>query len=281
MARLHSRPSAGTIEFCYIPTPPLAQEPKRRRKRRPPGIVAIITIAAVASILVCTLLVGPVKKKASRLIASAFSVQQIVVEGAGDAQIEAVARRCLESLGCTIFSATAERIKRALSSIPTVKDVSVSRRFPSTLIVNITPRVPSFRVWVHGHWEPLSRDGVLLASARIKEPQSLPAIKGLKLQSPADGARVQSDFFPDLVRFVDQIAQSTGLLSSGTIIDCSDPMEVKVVRPGGSCPVLFSLENVTSQIRKYKAAKPVLSQLAKRFSVVDLRFKGQVVLKKR
>lgn len=155
----------------------------RRRLHRLIGVAA--TAAAVATVVLSTR-------------TALLDVDHVVVRGA-DADVVAsvveAASRAGASTGTPLLDVDPGRVARAVESVPAIADASVARRWPATIIVQVTPRIP---VAVIGG-ALVAADGVVVAVGTLgtAPPSTVPLVALDGVTAPASaGERIDA---PDLL----------------------------------------------------------------------------------
>jgi len=269
------------IAFYYRPS--LAKPPVKKRHSRtwPKGIVSIVAVSIVAAALAAVMLFAPTRAAVSKLFSSLFAVRQIVVETAGDLDTSSIFDGCSNSLGRSLFGVSARDVADVFDPAPSVKSVAFKRLFPSTLVVNVQERKPRFVTKLDGRWWGLSDDGVILSSPSGRGAVSLPSVQGLRFDANRPGGRVKSVFFTDLVALCDSLsALAPEHFGADSRIEVVDRIEVQIWPSAGEPALVFSLKEPKRQIQKYLLATPEIARHKGKFRYVDLRFRGQIVLRK-
>lgn len=269
------------IAFCYRPS--LDKLPVRKRQSRtwPKGIVSIVAVSIVAAVLVAVMLFAPTRMALSKLFSSIFAVRQIVVETTSDLNTGSALNGCSSSLGRSLFSVSAQEITDLFESMPSVRDVEFKKLFPSTLVVSVRERTPRFTVRLDGKWWGISDDGVILSLPSGRAGASQPSVEGLEFDCNRPGGKVKNAFFTDLVVLCDSMSTlAPGHLGPDSRIEVVDRIEVLVLPEDGKPALVFSLKEPKRQIQKYVLAAPEIARHKGAFGIVDLRFRGQIVLRK-
>jgi cell division protein FtsQ len=156
----------------------------RRRLHRIIGVAA--TVAAVAAVVLSTQ-------------TPLLDLDHVVVRGAGADVVPAVVEAASSagaSTGTPLLDVDPGRVARAVESVPAIADASVVRRWPGTIIVQVTPRIP---VAVVGG-ALVAADGVVVAvgtSPSTAPPSTVPLVALDGVAAPAGaGERVDA---PDLL----------------------------------------------------------------------------------
>jgi len=245
------------IDFCYRPALPRPPVKKRHSRTWPKGIASFVAVGAVGGALVGLMLFAPTRTVLGKLLSSLFSVRQIVIEVPGDLDASRVMSSCSGSIG----SATVKKL------------------YPSTLVVTVQGRRARFVTKLGDRSFGLSEDGVLVPLPRGRGAGRLPSIQGLTFSKAALGGKVREKFLPDLVSLCDSL-RALGYLGPRSRVKVVDQIEVRVWPHAGVPALIFSLHEFNRQIHKYLMAKDFMARQKGGFRSVDLRFKGQIVLKK-
>ncbi len=274
----HDRtPGWEGIDFCYRPQSPKLSVKRRKRRPWPKGIASLVTVGVVGTAVAGLVLFAPTRSLICRLMNSVFSVRQVVIEAPHDLDSMEAASSCLDKLGRSLLDISQREMRKAIAEIPSVKSVKVRKVYPSTLVVDIQVRRPMFVVELGGELLGLSADGVLLPVPR--EARELPTLTGLRFTKASPGGRITADYFSRLVSFCESLS-AAGQLGPGSRIKVVDQMEVYIFGATGGPGLIFSLDEFDRQIGKFSRANGFLGSRKEECSFVDLRFKGQIVLRK-
>jgi len=131
---------------------------------------------------------------------SAFSVDEVQVEGGSAATQEAVAAEVRQAVGeRSLLDLDADAIVAQLRALPAIQDATVDRAFPHRLDVRITPEVPV------GRLPAGSRDAIVASSGRVValvprgRSAGLPLLAAAPAEVPAPGRRVTAPFVLDQI----------------------------------------------------------------------------------
>lgn len=269
------------IAFCYRPSPGKPPIKMRHSRTWPKGIVSVLTVGIVAAALLAVLLFAPTRAAVSKLFTSFFAVRQVVIETSGDLNTGGIAGGFSSSLGRSLLDISAQDVAAAFDLVPRVRSTACRRLFPSTLVVSVQERKPRFVTELDGRWWGLSEDGVVLSLPGGRERTPLPSVKGLTFDCSRPGGRVENVYFPDLVALCDSLSTlAPELLGPASRILVRDRIEVRVWPRTGDPALVFSLKDPERQIRKYVVATSEIDSQKGEFISVDLRFGGQIVLRK-
>jgi cell division protein FtsQ len=165
-----------------VETPPAASPPvplPRRRSLLPRrrwvriliGVGALAVAVAVGWLL---------------LFSSVFGVSRVVVSGGSDAVTAEVRRQAAISPGEPLLRVDAGDVAdRIVTRVPNLEQVTVTRDWPRTLRVQVTPRRPLLAVQTPSGWALLDREGVVVTTVTAP-PAALPTLPDAG--SPAAGA---------------------------------------------------------------------------------------------
>ncbi|HUT03584.1 MAG TPA: FtsQ-type POTRA domain-containing protein [bacterium] len=268
------------IDFCY--RPPLPRPPVKKRHSRtwPKGIASLVTVGAVGGALVGLMLFAPTRAVLGKLFDSLFSVRQILIEAPGDIDTTQAASSCLGNIGRSLLDVSVGDMRSEFASMPSVKSATVKKLYPSTLVVNVQGRRARFVTELKGRGWGLSDDGVLVPLPSELAAAGLPSLQGLTFSNVGLGGKVQEEFLPDLVSLCDSLL-ALGYLGPHSRVEVVDQIEVRVWPHAGGTALVFSLDAFNGQIHKYVMAKDYVARQKGEFRSVDLRFRGQIILRKK
>ena len=136
------------------------------------GKAALIVVAAAGAVALYRIV--------DRWVRSApeFAVTEIVIEGEdriGEPELLAVADL---ALGDNVFARSPEAVRTALMDHPWIADVTVTRRLPGTLRIDVREHEAAALLIV-GDIYLISDDGVVIKQAEAGDPTDLPVITGV------------------------------------------------------------------------------------------------------
>ncbi|MCD6327120.1 FtsQ-type POTRA domain-containing protein, partial [bacterium] len=251
---------------------------ERERPRRHIG--SMLVVASLLLGLTGVLLVPSARARVSGLFTSQFSIRQIILVGKDGFDMSEVTSCCLSNMGRSLITSSSDEILERVGRLPSVKGVSLRKQLPSTMIIYLQPREPRFKTMREDKLCGISEDGYILSAQDRGQFESLPALSGLTYSHTDNITRVRNEYFSDIVRLCNMFndASSESRLGPEAVIEAVDKLEVRV-RPTKAGPVLiFSLDDCDRQMKKYRKAIPTLAEYTSKSKIVDLRFRGQIVL---
>lgn len=216
-----------------------------------------------------------------------FAVQDIEVKTDGVLAREQLKRWAGVRLGENLLALDLARVKRDLEMVSLIKSVAVERVLPHTLRLRVTERDPLAQVYilqtatdgkatlavVH-----LDADGFVMAPIEPGQRATpvtqtndiLPVIAGLKPADLGAGRRVDSAQARAALQLISAFERSpmAGLVDLRTI-DVSSP-QILQVTTGQGCMVVFAVEDLDAQLRRWRAIQDRAVQLGKAISSLDL-----------
>ncbi|WP_053203073.1 cell division protein FtsQ/DivIB [Jiangella muralis] len=181
-----------------------AARARRQRLRRLLGLLLALLGLAVVSGLVW--LVG---------WSSVLSVKSVSVEGVPSSLSEDVLSRADAPMGTPLARVDTGAIADRVAELPEAASVDVRRSWPSTLTIDVTPRVPVAAVSAEGSWWNVDETGALFGASDSR-PDDLPV-----LTAPGDDSSSDVD---DAVRAAG-VTVLTGLPDS--LYDLVDTVEAR------------------------------------------------------
>ncbi len=246
---------------------------RRRHSRRR----AHLRIAVVAVVAVTLGTSGGASGARWLLTSPRFRVATIDVRGADRISGERVVQVAGLVPGTNVFRVDPRAVVARVEAMPEIRRAELIRELPNRLTLVIEERRPF--TLVHGdrlHW--LDEDGHVIGDARQAVATSVPVIGGLTEDEIASMASGPTP------RVRDALALIRTLLRNGSRL-VADISEIDVGHGDG--PVLYTMDGVEIRLGsddwtdRLARLEGVLAQIAgqdSRVSVVDLRFRDQVVL---
>ncbi len=215
------------------------------------------------------------------LTSNAFLLQKIDVHGNRILKNEEIRSQLKIGKGVRLTDVELGQIEATLRKNPFVRSVLVSRRFPSTLDIEIEEREPVAYISGQSKMWMVDEEGVLLPSLKGSRALDLPVIVGMKKFPEKMGARIQND----------RILQAIWLLAATRTLDKnlfyqidnisysrSRGMVVYLTKP--FLPLYFGKD---LNVRQIEYVRAILSKLKRERRLastryIDLRFERQVVV---
>jgi cell division protein FtsQ len=158
---------------------------------------------------------------------------------------------------------------------PRVREASVRRRLPGTIVVEIAERVPCVIVRADRDYL-VDAEGAVLAPA-AGSGETLPVLTGVEAQGGALSARGLIDL-ADGIELVAAIRQvGFPALSAIDHIDLADPDDAVIVPVAGLPLVHAGRRDAAGRLHRWHLVAPDMAQRWQELQYVDLRAEGQVV----
>jgi len=159
---------------------------------------------------------------------------------------------------------------------PRVRDASLRRRLPGTILVEIAERVPCVIVRADRDYL-VDAEGVLIAQAAPGTRSDLPVLTGIEVVAGALTARGAGDLAAgiELVAAIRQVGFPA--LSAVDHVDLSDPDDAVIVPVTGRPLVHAGRRDAVGRLRRWHLVAPDMAQRWPELEYVDLRAEGQVV----
>ncbi len=145
-----------------------------------------------------------------KYVMPSFSSPKVTVTGQKDYTAEEIARMLLPMNSTSWFDFDVEQAVSILSSEAGIEHVSVEKKFPDKIYVNVTEREPVAVTFVMdgGHTAPvqIDKNGVLFSGKKnaVNEQESiLPIVSGIPVEYMSKGMRIPAKYRP----LIDQISK--------------------------------------------------------------------------
>ena len=145
-----------------------------------------------------------------KYVMPSFSSPKVTVTGQKDYTAEEIARMLLPMNSTSWFDFDVEQAVSLLSSEAGIEHVSVEKKFPDKIYVNVTEREPVAVTFVMdgGHTAPvqIDKNGVLFSgkkNAANEQESILPIVSGIPVEYMSKGMRIPAKYRP----LIDQISK--------------------------------------------------------------------------
>ena len=205
-----------------------------------------------------------------------FSVDSLVVSGNRTlSRADVVAAAGLRT-GVSLLSLDLAAVRAQLARHPWVREASVRRRLPGTVLVEIAERVPC--VIVRSDRDLLvDETGAVLAAVANGARADLPVLTGVETLAGALSARGAADTAAG-IELVSAI-RTAGFpaLDAVAAIDLADPDDAVIVPVSGRPLVHAGRRDAVARLRRWRLVAPDMAERWPELEYVDLRAEGQVV----
>ena len=121
-----------------------------------------------------------------------FKTDTITINGATVYPPDIIIEKSGVSEGGSLFGVSAERIAANLEKeLPYVGEVSIERKLPSTLIINITETKEAAAISFEGAYVLLNSEGKILSTDAILTRDDIPVVKGVTVVNPVKGGKAE------------------------------------------------------------------------------------------
>ena len=248
----------------------------RRRRARTRKYLGRVLPLVVAAALAATV-VGFVARWL--LTSPRFAVTRVDVIGTTRVSTDRIAEAAAVPSGVSLFRVDPAAVIARVEAIPEIRRADVVRTLPDRVAIVVEERKPFTLVHADGlHW--IDEDGRVLGEERQAVAPDVPVISGL---TEADVAAMRTAPNPKIqagLALIRTLLRQKSTLAAGI-------SEIDVGRSDG--PVLFTVDGVEVRLGnegwedRLARLEGVLGQVAaqdRRISMVDLRFRDRVVLKR-
>lgn len=200
----------------------------------------------------------------------------IEIEGARNADVEALRAAARDALDGNLFGADLDRVAQAVRRHAWVGRVQVQRRLPGTLVVRIEESVPCALLVLHGEAFLIDTAGARIDRYRPRYAAwSFPVLRGLDGLPTAERLRRCRRAASELARLQ---SGAPALYERLTEADLSDPGVVVLLLEGIPERLRAAPEDWTRNLDSYLALRPLLIERHAALQYVDLRWNGRLAV---
>ncbi len=203
-----------------------------------------------------------------------FDLRDIEVNGNHHISTEEIEHVSGFSIGENLLTTPIDRARTALSSLPWLKDISIKRRYPHTLVITVQERAPIAVTAVphERHLLVIGEGGMIVQRTTEMDPQAL-AVFGADLTGADLGSCFVDDRVTSTLEYIYKKDFEGGILRR---IDFSDSTRVTLQGEGDVTIMLGALDGIEKRIDAAAALLDTID-LAK-YRSIDLRFGGEAIL---
>jgi cell division protein FtsQ len=271
------------VKSYYRPDYDAHQAPYHRARRRRLLFTALGRGAAIGAVVALLGVgaaawnaLGPGWVRARLASLRLFTLESVAVSGnktLGRADVVGAAGL---RVGESLIGLDLEGVRAKLASHPWVREASVRRRLPGTIVVEIVERVPC--AVVRGDRDLLVDDeGAVLASSAAGSRGDLPVLTGVETAGDTLTARGAADVAAglELVAAIRQVGFPA--IAAVAAIDLADPDDALIVPVSGRPVVHAGRRDAAGRLGRWRLVAPDMAARWPELEYVDLRAEGQVV----
>ena len=206
-----------------------------------------------------------------------FELKNINITSDGRLPPEFFCERAGLQVGTNLFALDFDVLRRKLEDVPLVESVTIVRKLPDTLNINVIERVAVAQVRWNPHALPflVDRHGVIMPTTR--SGQSLPMIEGLNPKNLRPGDRVENPGIRqclDILAEADQLSLGSQVAFSSFDIRYPDFVTAVV---NGEITVRFPLHSGREKLVRLVSVLQIAKEQGRRLKTIDLTPDGRNV----
>ena len=203
-----------------------------------------------------------------------FHAKHIIVLGNSNIKESEVGKYSQEVLDKNIYLVNTHKIEADYLTNPYIKSIKVSRKFPRTLIYQITERKAVASIKFTGGFAVIDDFGSVLKTTQDINDIVKPLINGIKVNEIIVGEEIKTEDINNLKAGLDTLSnvKSAQLLNNISQIDISDPKNMYMNTPQGITLLLGEGKDLNEKMR---VLNKILIDLFERkiySGYVDMRF---------
>jgi cell division protein FtsQ len=208
-----------------------------------------------------------------------FLVRQITVRGTSRLTTSEVEALVADLRHDNILRANLGLYRQELLHSPWIGAATLHRELPSTVVVDVTERVPMALAHLGDRLYLVDRAGVIIdESGPQYRDLDLPVIDGLAAPLVTAGSAVDAWRVYLVARFLSALAAAPALRARVAQIDVSDPHDIVVLLEGDSTLVRVGDEQFVDRLQRYLTVAPALCARLSGLEYVDVRFTNLFVM---
>jgi cell division protein FtsQ len=197
----------------------------------------------------------------------------LLLTGAEHASRRAIEGVFAEDFGRSVYLVPIGERRLTLKTVDWVKDATVARIWPNTLVARIAERKPvAFVTLASGRPSLIDEEGVILPPARDRFP--LPVLAGVKASDPIAERRER---VARLLRFMKQVGEAGNEISE---VDVSDRDNLKARQPyeGRMVTLLLGDRNFQTRYQNFRNHIAEIKRKLPGASTLDLRLEDRITV---
>ena len=199
------------------------------------------------------------------------------VEISGNSQLQRDQIMALAGLGknVNIFKANLKQAQNKVALNPLVKDVDITRRLPTTIVINITERKAIGLVLNPGHFIAVGEEGYCLALVEDLASINLPIITGVQATNNSPGQKINDEKLEVALAYL--LAMPLGMRATVSEINVSDVNNIRVFTIDQTEVRLGDVTRIGDKIKLYQEV--IGQKYSGKIQYIDISYKGNPVMK--
>lgn len=254
---------------------------RRCRRRIRFALIAgglIAGVALGAALVAGGVFIGSGWLRARVAALSLFRIETVQVHGNRTLPTHMVLEAAGLQTGGSLLGLDLEAARARLKSHPWIREASLCRRLPATLLLEISERVPLVVVRADRDYL-VDGEGVVVAPLELGSPPQLPLLTGVEVAAGALTARGGEALRAGLELIAAIRATGFPALEAVSHLDLADPDDARIVPLTGRPLIHAGRGDAAARLRRWRLVAPDLAQRWPELEYVDLRAEGQIVAK--
>lgn len=203
-----------------------------------------------------------------------FHTKNIIILGNSDIKETEARELSAVNLEKNIYFVNTEKIESNYMQSPKIKSITVKRKFPRTLIYQITERKAIATLKFTGGFAIIDDSGVVLKTTSNINEIVKPLINGIQLSEIVVGRQITSKDIEKLTAGLDALSnvKSAQLLNNISQIDLSDPLNMHMITPQGIIVLLGEGKEMNEKMRVLNKILIDLFERSIYSGYIDMRF---------
>lgn len=178
--------------------------------------------------------------------------------------------------GKSIFQISLAEVTEKLKEHPWIKDVSIRRELPSTLIINLVERIPALSVHSNGKEYLVDEEGFILGLNQGDVPD-LPVVYGLDIKELNTGERIEDQGFHASLAIKKELSYTPWIDSTSFWIEVENKKDIILHLKGFR--IKLGNGDYREKLYRFHAIIEDLKKRDVKYREIDLRFKDQVIVR--
>lgn len=205
----------------------------------------------------------------AKLLARQFRLQEIIVTGNYHLDAEDIVKSLHIGKGDPILNVHSRNIDHELNQNPWIKNVSVKKQLPGTLLIDIEEAVPKALLRVAKKMYLIDRDGAILEEIKADGMLFLPVINGISTKNRKG--------ISEAMKLVDVLNRKHVFADRESVEIGIEPYGLTMNIDGEFIKVGYG--RYAEKFERWTALEPEIRRRGEPIKYVDLRFKDSVIIK--
>jgi len=198
-----------------------------------------------------------------------FFIENIQVEGNASLDEQRIIEISGLEKGQSMFSSNLKKAENWLPIDPEVKSATIKRKYPNTVVIQVTAREPLVTLATGSGFINVARDGIVVSRSRALSGLDLPLLSGVKgfAAGIVPGSRIENEKLEAGLQVVSQFP--AGVSDIINEVNVEDTQEIKIYTDN---KIEIRIGDATEFQEKYEILKEIITDQTQKGKINNIRY---------